>query len=243
MNAESARGFLVIRYLFVLSMIFIVLLPLTTRSQEEVGSVATTSELALMPEQSEPQSIEATSTATSTAEVVGAPPTEIAAVLGATTDTLVGLPNSLAEEIVGDFVESEETPAPIQIDVPFTSPLFKREFKKHVAIDSAAAHSCEAGTFTVLLTDKQSAKSNLTLWRPDDTAYEVEIGALPSGIDIKFSKNASYKYALGLSDRTLELRFENQFGSQKGSFSVPIIFTKKDGTNSSVVCQINIINR
>jgi hypothetical protein len=72
-------------------------------------------------------------------------------------------------------------------------------------------------------------------------AGEIEIGSLPFGIDILFSQNRDYLHGVFEKDSALDLEIMNQEGSQKGNFSIPIIFTDKE-RNQTTVCQMNIIN-
>nr|MBP9816452.1 hypothetical protein [Candidatus Paceibacterota bacterium] len=74
----------------------------------------------------------------------------------------------------------------------------------------------------------------------------LEIGSLPVGIDIRFIGDTPYLVELfDDSPETFTLS-ANVFaleGAQEGSFSVPLVFTRTDGKESTVVCQINVLNR
>jgi hypothetical protein len=65
---------------------------------------------------------------------------------------------------------------------------------------------------------------------------------LPNGIDIVFENNSDYEYRPDPSQDTLVLDIQNEEGSQKGDFSVLIIFTREEVEDSSVICQMNITN-
>ena len=133
-----------------------------------------------------------------------------------------------------------------EISVPPSSPqprLKIREFKRRVVPDGRAFHSCEAEVFRLDISGKASVKAGIRLQRDSDAPYEIEVGGLPQGVDITFSKNGSYRYVQGADDRFLELSITNQQGSQKGNFGVPIIYTQKGAKDSSVICQINIVNQ
>jgi len=62
---------------------------------------------------------------------------------------------------------------------------------------------------------------------------------LPDGIDITFLNNADYFLSPSKSDNAAVVQITNQPDSQKGNFSIPIIY---QSGNSTTICQINIIN-
>ena len=65
---------------------------------------------------------------------------------------------------------------------------------------------------------------------------------MPAGIDVVFGANKDYSYSLKPGETTLDLEVINQVGSDDGNFSVPIIYTKIGQPDSSVICQMNILN-
>ena len=185
------------------------------------------------------------STATTTNELLPIPSepeiaTSTGEVLGESTATEIG--GGTEENIGGDSVEESTQPI-IIVDTPPSPRLSVREFKKRVVPDSRAFHSCEAEIFRIDISGKSSAKARIMLERDSDAPYKVEIGGVPHGINITFSKNSGYRYTQGAGDRSLELAIINQPGSQKGNFSVPIIYTQKGVKDSPVICQINIVNQ
>ena len=188
------------------------------------------------------------STATTTDEFL--PPVSVPEEEAATTtgEVLGESTASETEEDVEENIEEEDSTEEsiqpvIDIYIPPAPRLSVREFKKRIVPDSRAFHSCEAEVFRIDISSKASAKAGIMLQRDSDAPYEVEIGGLPLGIDITFSKNNLYRYTQGAGDRSLELTITNQSGSQKGNFSVPIIYTQKGAKDSSVICQINIVNQ
>lgn len=151
-------------------------------------------------------------------------------------------------EVLGESVVSEEEdvgePMSSIIDVrPPPPPLVTREFKKRVTPDVRARHSCEAETFRVDISQKNSATVRVMFQRANDALYEIEIGGLPQGVDVTFSRSSSYQQVQAANDKVLELAIHNQGNSQKGNFSIPIVYTQKGAQDSSVICQINIINQ
>lgn len=73
----------------------------------------------------------------------------------------------------------------------------------------------------------------------------LEIGSLPRGIDIRFLETSGY--ALEFKDRApaevpLTLSIADPALAQRGSFSIPLIFTMRDGKDSITVCQMQVRN-
>ena len=153
------------------------------------------------------------------------------------------------DEIVIDAVVNEEeidvaeevSEPEIQTEPP-SPPLSRRILERRVIVDKKATHSCEVETFRVDISGRDTVTVRVILMRDSSAPHEVEIGSLPDGVDITIAKNGAYRYAQGAEDRYLRLTIRNQEGSQKGNFTIPIIYTKKDGADSSTVCQMNIIN-
>ncbi len=160
--------------------------------------------------------------------------------IATTTGKVLGI--SSTNDTEENPVEESNSPVVIVEDSP-SSKLSVREFKKHIVSDNQAFHSCEAEVFRIDVSNKILAKARIMLQRDSDAPYDVEVGGLPLGIDITFSKNGLYQYVQGPDDRFLELVITNQSGSPKGNFSVPIIYTQKSARDSSVICQINIVNQ
>jgi hypothetical protein len=150
----------------------------------------------------------------------------------------------LVEEIIEEpFVEPIEEP--IVEEPPFedTIPaLTVRRFEKPIFFDKEALHSCEAEQFRMDVSGERSLMGEIFLNKNLDIAYEVEVGSLPDGIDLRFFENNKYVYQPGSSEDALEFEIFVQDGAQKGNFTVPFIYTQKGLGDSSVVCQLNIIN-
>jgi len=135
----------------------------------------------------------------------------------------------------------ESVPQPEPQPEPTTpSPLLKeRKFTKEVRIDAGARHFCVAKNFNVNLSGKNEAMVELEFTGMRSNYENLEIGSLPLGIDITFLNNADYSWSPLKSDDGAVLQIVNQPGSQKGNFSIPIIY---QSGNSTTICQINIIN-
>lgn len=158
-------------------------------------------------------------------------------VLGASTTDMA---QDVEEYTPEDPVEESTEPA-LFVPAP-PPPPSKRVVRKHITLDNHASHSCAAEVFRVGVTGKASAHARIMLQRATEAPYEIEIGNVPHGIDITFSKNGAYRYMQKANDRSLELAITNRPDSQKGDFSIPIIYTRKGTKDSPVICQINIVN-
>jgi hypothetical protein len=152
----------------------------------------------------------------------------------------------LAEEIIQEPLPEEPLQEEPLIEEPVrddTIPtLTVRRFEKSIFLDKEALHSCEAEQFRMDVSGERSLRGEIFLNKNLDIGYELEVGSLPDGIDIRFSQNNKYLYQPGSSEDALEFDIFVQDGAQKGNFTVPFIYTQKGLGDSSVVCQLNIIN-
>jgi len=139
-----------------------------------------------------------------------------------------------------EFIEeSVPQPEPQPESTPPTPPLKERKLTKEIHIDAGARHSCAAKNFSLNLFGVNQAIMELEFTGMRSDLENLEIGSLPLGIDITFLNNADYSWSPSKSDSGAVLQIINQPGSQKGNFSIPIIYTSG---NSTTVCQINVIN-
>ncbi|MEK7089611.1 MAG: hypothetical protein AAB920_02215 [Patescibacteria group bacterium] len=141
----------------------------------------------------------------------------------------------VGEETQTEEIQTEEAP----IFAPPPPPLKERKFNGDVRLDKNARHSCQAKSFSVNLSAQDRVIIELELTGSRSDTEDIEIGSLPLGIDITFLNNASYSFSSQKSDSGAVLQITNQPGSQKGNFSVPIIYASG---NSTTICQINVIN-
>jgi len=158
-------------------------------------------------------------------------------------------PPSQAEESVSQIEESQEeefvnelASQPEQESESLLSPqtlIKERKFERLVHFDKNPQHACIAKNFNVDLSGKNQAIVELEFTGMRSDSENLEIGSLPLGIDITFLNNADYSWSPLKSDGGAVLQIVNQPGSQKGNFSIPIIYTSG---NSTTVCQINVIN-
>lgn len=122
--------------------------------------------------------------------------------------------------------------------------LLVRRFEKDITLDPSASHTCRADIFRADLqaTDFSRARVTLAQNRKKNVLSFLEIGSLPTGIDVVFKSNEEYAYTPGSREAVIEFSITRQTGADIGDFTIPIIYTLQEGRGSSVVCQINILN-
>jgi hypothetical protein len=144
------------------------------------------------------------------------------------------------DEEVNEEGGSLSVPVIEELQVVQPEPLKERRVEKIVNLDKNATHKCNAEPFRIDISNRQMAFVHILLEKGKiQGSEEIEIGSLPIGIDLTFSKNKDYLYRPQIDEESLEIEITNQSGSQKGNFSIPIIYTNG---NSTTICQINIIN-
>jgi hypothetical protein len=131
----------------------------------------------------------------------------------------------------------------ILAEMPLPPPLEERQVAEILKIDENAKHSCAAEPFRIDISGLASTTANIVLRKDGAGLEEVGIGYLPQGIDVVFAGSGGYIYHPKTDETSLGLEIKNGAGSQKGDFNIPIIYTHKGVKNSSVICQINMINR
>jgi hypothetical protein len=139
-----------------------------------------------------------------------------------------------------EFIEEPAPQLQPQSEPMQSPPLLKeRKLTKEIHIDAGARHSCAAKNFNLNISGVNQAIVELEFTGMRSDSENLEIGSLPFGIDIVFLNNDAYEYRPQRIDSGAVLQITNQPGSQKGNFSIPIIYTSG---NSATVCQINVIN-
>jgi len=141
-------------------------------------------------------------------------------------------------------VKDQEENAPEEITEPSTSSeiitqiinesLKMRKIEKKVEIKNFDNISCLMDQFSININEGETKFINLNL--SSEGIKNLEIGSLPNGIDIVFAQNNDYQ--ISTDGNAIQLKIYRQKGSDKGNFSIPIIFNSK---NSTIICQINII--
>jgi len=161
------------------------------------------------------------------------------------TQTSTSIPNPADEITVQQQADEESVseeiaspPAPTPLPKP---PLKERALNRDFRIAQKAAHRCDAEIFRIDISGRVSAQARILLGGKKVQSGEVEIGSLPIGIDILFSENRDYLHGVSQNDGAFDVEIVNQEGSQKGSFSITMLYTDRE-SNQITVCQINIVN-
>ncbi|MCJ7804412.1 hypothetical protein MUP35_01625 [Patescibacteria group bacterium] len=159
-----------------------------------------------------------------------------------TTDEAIG--ETIIEEVTEEPEVNEESAGEQMIQLaepllPPKPPLKKRKLNKSVKIEKNANYNCSVEPFRVNLVNANQALVKLRFQNPEIES-EIEIGSLPLGIDVVIAKNKDYLYQPQLNEQVLNLEITKQEGAQEGSFSIPILYSKNK--NSTIICQINVIN-
>lgn len=139
------------------------------------------------------------------------------------------------------LAEPKEVPKPVEQAQEVPPPL--RIFTKKIFVNKDAVHTCTAEVFTVDMSKQSSAQNTLNLTKEADIAYEVEVGSLPTGIDVRFTDTNDYSKQIGLEDTAVDFTITKKANAATGSFTIPIIYTQKGVFDSSVICQVNVVNR
>lgn len=167
----------------------------------------------------------------------------IGEVLGETIGELIPAEEpEIIEEVPVEEVSVEETFQPIIEPAPLPPRLSSRDFSKDIVIDPNATHSCEAEPFSIDVSGRDVFFTKITLKKMPEEKYEMEIGSLPDGIDVRFN-NDDYFFQPDSDGDIISLQILNEEGSRTGNFTIPVIFSEKSNQDSSVICQINIINQ
>jgi hypothetical protein len=116
----------------------------------------------------------------------------------------------------------------------FWEPLKIRKFEKMINIKNLDDLSCSTDQFSINIKEGETKFVNFKL--KGEGMKNLEIGSLPAGIDIVFTENNDYQ--ISTNKDIVQLKIYRQRGSERGNFSLPIIFSSK---NSTIICQINII--
>lgn len=134
-------------------------------------------------------------------------------------------------------------PVPVEEKVEEETPLSEltRVYDKELFVNKDAKHECHAEFFRVDMSEKSSTLNTIIFTKEANISYEMEIGSLPIGVDIRFSESNSYHKNLGSEDETIDISISKESDAPKGNFTVPIIYTQKGVFDSSVICQLNIV--
>ncbi len=140
-----------------------------------------------------------------------------------------------------DVDESEIVISPIYIPPANLPKISVRPPERKIQIDPLADHSCKMENFTANMTNQNSLEKKIILTGSASTAKDIEVLGVPSGFKIKFKKNNQTKTSIS-SEQTTNIFIEKMAMAQKGNFNVSFVFTEKGSKNSSIICQMNLIN-
>jgi hypothetical protein len=113
-------------------------------------------------------------------------------------------------------------------------PLKVRKIERKIEIKNIDNLSCSGDPFSIKISEDETKFVNFKL--KGEGIKNLEIGSLPSGIDIVFAENNDYQ--VSTNNDIVQIKISRQKGSEKGNFSLPIIFNSK---SSTIICQINVI--
>jgi hypothetical protein len=131
--------------------------------------------------------------------------------------------------------ETNEITTPPEITTPtFQEPLKTRKIERKIDIKNIDNLSYSLDQFSVNINEGETKFINLKLI--GDGIKNLEIGSLPNGIDVVFAENNDYQ--ISTNKDSVQIKIYRQKGSERGNFSIPIIFNSK---SSTIICQINII--
>lgn len=157
--------------------------------------------------------------------------------------------DGMSLEVTYNFYEEgfiDESVGPEQVNLePTAATTFQllktRKLNRAVFIDSKAEHNCRMEPFQIDVSQGGIWPAKIILQKNGNSVEELEIGSLPDGIDLIFSKNNDYVYYPGQEETSVDLTVTKQDGSQNGSFSVPVLYSDRQ-RNQTVICQLNIVN-
>jgi hypothetical protein len=138
------------------------------------------------------------------------------------------------EEIATTTEETAPSTTTEEVQPIIQEPLKIRKFEKIINIKNLDDLSCSADQFSINIKEGETKFVNFKL--RGEGMKNLEIGSLPSGIDIVFAENNDYQ--ISTNNDIVQLKIYRQKGSEKGNFSLPIIFNSK---KSNIICQINVI--
>jgi hypothetical protein len=145
-----------------------------------------------------------------------------------------------------DVVHGDEELQPIELEMaPFPQDVLPEphQYRKEVSVDAAADHFCETSPSLLDLTRQESARFFVNLSHGTSTGHEyLDLGSMPYGIDMRFVNGNRYRFDRVEEQSEVEVSVSVLPGAQRGSLSIPIIYTKEREQDSSVICQINILN-
>lgn len=147
-------------------------------------------------------------------------------------------------EVSEDEIAEYETVAEEVIDYSLLPKVSVKPAERNILVDPEATHFCIIPSGQINIVNQKLTPESVILQGNPNLAFELEIVAVPPGIKIEFTKTKTVLYSSTGKEDKVEIEIKNEKDSQAGNFSVPIIYTQKsDSDNSTVICQLNIINQ
>ena len=152
-----------------------------------------------------------------------------------------------ANEPIPEVAIPAEEPKEQEIEYIYTPPAnlpkISVEPKEiNIKVDPTAKHACNIDGFNTDMTSVTGIEKRILLSGSVSSPKDIEVVGLPQGFNIKFTKNNQTKVSVS-SETSINIKIEKTLLAQRGSFNVSFIFTEKGAKNSSVICQMNLVNR
>lgn len=110
-----------------------------------------------------------------------------------------------------------------------------------VEIDHSALHSCSADPFRVEINAEETEALVVVKLVPSGTGvYRVTVGSLPAGLEVRFD-DGTYERFFSDSVTHVELRASRESFFQEGDFTVALLYTKISESESTTLCQVNVL--
>lgn len=146
-------------------------------------------------------------------------------------------------EVSEDEIAEYEVLVEETIDYSLLPKVSVKPAERNILIDPEATHFCKMPVGQINIVDKRLTLESIFLQGNPSLPFELEIIAVPPGIKVEFAKTKTALYSSSGQEEKVEIEIKNDKDSQVGSFSVPILYTQKSANNSTVICQLNILNK
>ncbi len=150
----------------------------------------------------------------------------------------------VSEEIIEESIpplEGELKPAPFFENKNALLVRGEVDVKKESIDYTGGSYGCSVTPFSVNISNT-SVIAKVYIENINQIGQEIkslEVGELPGGFMITFA-NKQFSQRITSNNTEFDISLEKNKNSQKGSFTVPIIYSVGE---TAVICQVNIINR
>lgn len=164
------------------------------------------------------------------------------------TESIVTEPEILSQEDVIPIEETniqeifEETPEPFVLPRNLPEiPAFP--VPEDFDLDIDATHSCWVDVFAVDMTWDPTKNNKIFINNTSKALSTIEVLGVPQGFDVVFAKNKTNSITFPGGTKEILFSIEKTGDdTQKGSFNIIFVFTKKGGSQSTTTCQMNLVN-